>query len=146
MRQRRRAASQAAVLAGILLLVGGPLAATGPAVAGSQSDMAAAMDTSVEAEREFRERVDQELPGVFNPEQPGQVPLAFFGKASCGALAYATDPSLVREGGVHTEPMYHGDTAQVRERLIEVWTDDIGRDNARTFVDVSIDVFCPSLL
>lgn len=133
-------------MAGLLLLVGGPLAATAPAVAGAQRDVVAEVNAGVEADEEFRERVDRELPGVFKPEEPGRAPLAFFGKLSCGALIYALDPDLAREDGVHNDPMYQGDVHQVRQNMIELWVDQIGRDNAEAFVDISIDVFCPTLI
>lgn len=133
-------------MAGVVLLVGGPLAATAPAVAGPQRDVVAEINASVEADEEFRERVDQELPGVFKPEQPGKVPLAFFGKLNCGALVYALDSDIAREDGMHNDPMYQGDVHQVRQNMVELWVEEIGRDDAEEFVDISIDVFCPSLI
>jgi len=126
-----------------LMLAGAPLAVAAPAMAGP-SIPEDALRAGVEVDREFRERVDRELPGVFKPEQSGLVPLSFFGQTSCGALSHALDPDAESWDEV-LGGLYQGGVIQVRQNLVDMWAEDIGLDNARVFVDISIDTYCPTL-
>ncbi|MCM3662616.1 hypothetical protein M3148_16710 [Georgenia satyanarayanai] len=128
-----------------LMLAGAPLAVAAPAIAGADHIPEDALRAGVEVDREFRERVDRELPGVFKPEQPGLAPLSFFGQTSCGALIYAHDPDSQNWDDV-LDGLYQGGVAQVRQNLIDMWAEEIGPDDARVFVDISIDTYCPSLI
>lgn len=127
-----------------LMLAGAPLAVAAPALAGP-SIPEDALRAGVEVDREFRERVDRELPGVFKPERPGVVPLAFFGQTSCGALIYALAPDAENWNEV-LGGLYQGGVVQVRQNLVDMWAEDIGPDNAEEFVDISIDTYCPTLI
>lgn len=127
-----------------LMLAGAPLAVAAPALAGP-SIPEDALRAGVEVDREFRERVDRELPGVFKPEQPGLVPLSFFGQTSCGALIYALDPDAENWNEV-LDGLYQGGVAQVRQNLIDMWAEEIGPASAEEFVDISIDTYCPTLI
>ncbi|WP_152191248.1 hypothetical protein [Georgenia satyanarayanai] len=127
-----------------LTLAGAPLAAAAPALAGP-SIPEDVLRAGIAVDREFRERVDRELPGVFKPEQPGLAPLSFFGQTSCGALVYALDPDAENWNEV-LGGLYQGGVIRVRQNLIEMWAEEIGPANAEVFVDISIDTYCPTLI
>lgn len=122
---RRRAAARV-LLAGVTVLT--------VAVPAGAAERPEAVGASLQADREFRQAVDRELPGVFQPERPGVVPLAFFGRTTCGALRYAGEAEL-RDG-----------TALTADEVVERWARDLGAHDARKFVAISVEFFCPSLL
>lgn len=92
---------------------------------------------------EFREVVDDAMPGTFRDDDPAKPPLAFFAKTTCGALAFAEDSELADSHGKGDDPLYEGSRDDVRMRLVNLWAERLPPDDARTFVDISIGTFCP---
>lgn len=97
------------------------------------------------SEDEFHAELDRELPDVFNYTEGDaeQIPLAFFAKTSCGAVELAQHEELAEEHGAADDPLYQGTTAEVRERLVERWAERLGEADGSTFVNLSIESFCP---
>lgn len=93
----------------------------------------------------FRERVDAEMPGVFKPEREGRVTVASIARFHCGALERAQNPEAAEAEGADDLSVYQDGAGAVREHLISLWADDIGRGNAITFVDMSTEILCPEL-
>ena len=142
MRDHPRDRAQICVGAGAALLAATMLTACSPATTDQQPDpvQSSALDA------EFRERIDRELPGVFKPEEQGMVPLAALVKFHCGALTWAEDPDAAVAAGAPDAGLYRQGADHVREHLVTLWSKDIAHSDATTLVDVSIEMFCPSLL
>lgn len=100
------------------------------------------------SEDEFHAEVERQLPGVFNytDGEADQIPLAFFAKTSCGAVELAQDEELADEHGAADDPLYQGTAIEVRERLVDRWAARLGEADASTFVNLSIESFCPKYI